>query len=603
VAAEAREYFKNPKIVNYDWTGEDSAEAIDLAFRKERTNNRKTWMSNNLTAAPTDPNDEHITYEEFINKDLVMFSLATVRRAIPSVVDGLKPSQRKVLFSCFKRNLVKDIKVAQLAGYISEHSGYHHGEASLMGAIIGMAQTFLGSNNINTLLPQGQFGTRIQGGTDSASPRYIFTCLNPITKMLFSDSDKQLLTYLTDDGMKIEPVYYVPILPMVLINGCNGIATGWSTTVPSYNPIDIGKLMECKLTGKDYPEITPYYNGFKGTIRKIKEHQYITTGCYKRVNASTIIITELPIGTWTEKYLEFLDTLLPEGDLVKLNTKKKLRKSAKSTKGKAKGKVVVAKVTAKSKATAAAKKKADNSLINNVKDNSTETDIKITIRFKSPLTLMRMLKEKLNKDGIDPVEKYFKLTSNVNTSNMVLIDPAGQVKKYNSPYEIMDDFFETRMQYYIMRKAYMMDHLKKNLVLINYKVKFIREILNDTIDLRRKKRVVIDTLLVDKHYPKLNNKLDADPDSYSYDYLVKMPLDNLTQERIEALENDMKNKQASYDELNNKPERRLWVEDLKVFFSKYKKEYNTTAPKKRVSAKKTTVKKASATKGGGGGAK
>jgi len=289
---------------------------------------------------------------------------------------------------------------------------------------------------------------------------------------------------------------------------------------------------------------------------------------------------------------------LPEGDLVKLNTKKKLRKSAKSTKGKGKGKVVVAKITAKSKATVAAKKKADNSLINNIKDNSTETDIKITIRFKSPLTLMRMLKEKLNKDGIDPVEKYFKLTSNVNTSNMVLIDPAGQVKKYNSPYEIMDDFFETRMQYYIMRKAYMMDHLKKNLVLINYKVKFIREILNDTIELRRKKRVVIDTLLVDKHYPKLNNKLDADPDSYSYDYLVKMPLDNLTQERIEALENDMKNKQASYDELNNKPERRLWVEDLKVFFSKYKKEYNVITPKKRVSAKKANSKKTS-----GGGAK
>ena len=308
-------------------------EAIDLAFRKERANNRKTWMNNyNEESLPTDPNDEHITYEDYINKDLIMFSLATVRRAIPSVVDGLKPSQRKVLFGCFKRNLVKEIKVAQLAGYVSEHSGYHHGEMSLMGTIIGMAQNYLGSNNMNLLVPQGQFGTRIQGGNDHASPRYIFTYLNQITKMLFSDLDKPLLDYLEDDGDQVEPEYYVPILPTVLINGCNGIATGWSTSVPCYNPIDIGKLMECKLTEKPYPEIMPYYQGFKGTIHKVKEGQYISKGCYERLNASTIIITELPIGTWTEKYIDFLNSLLPESTITKVGKKKGRKKCQKDYK-------------------------------------------------------------------------------------------------------------------------------------------------------------------------------------------------------------------------------------------------------------------------------
>jgi DNA topoisomerase-2 len=594
-AKEAKEYFAAPKIVHYDWTGEDSAEAIDLAFRKERANNRKTWMNNyNEDSLPTDPNNKHITYEDYINKDLIMFSLATVRRAIPSVVDGLKPSQRKVLFGCFKRNLVKEIKVAQLAGYVSEHSGYHHGEMSLMGAIIGMAQNYIGSNNVNLLVPQGQFGTRIQGGNDHASPRYIFTYLSQITKMLFSDLDKPLLNYLEDDGDSVEPEYYVPILPTLLINGCNGIATGWSTSVPCYNPIDIGKLMECKLTNKPYPEIMPYYQGFKGTINKVKEGQYISKGCYERLNASTIIITELPVGTWTEKYIEFLNSLLPESTITKIGKKKGRRSAKKTVKGKGKGGARAAKAAEK----AAAKKKADKSLINNMKDNSTETDIKITVRFKSPLTLMRMQKQEPDKNGVDAVEKYFKLTSNINTTNMVLIGPDGRVKKYNSPYEIMDDFFDIRMHYYIKRKENLIEHLQKQLVLINYKVKYIREVLNDTIDLRRKKKAVVDKLLKDKGYPVLSNNLDAEPEKYSYDYLVGMRQDAVTQEKIDELEKQAREKQSEFDELNNKPERRLWVEDLKVFFSKYKKDYNIASSKAKRKSAKTTKSMKKKTGGG-----
>ena len=158
------------------------------------------------------------------------------------MVDGLKPGQRKILFSCFKRgkSIIKnEIKVAQLAGYVSEHSAYHHGEASLAGTIVGMAQTFVGSNNIALLHPAGQFGTRLLGGKDAASPRYIFTKLPALTRLIFHPDDEALLEYLEDDGQKIEPKWYLPILPMVLVNGAEGIGTGWSSSVPNYNPRDV----------------------------------------------------------------------------------------------------------------------------------------------------------------------------------------------------------------------------------------------------------------------------------------------------------------------------------------------------------------------------
>lgn len=147
-------------------------------------------------------------------------------------MDGLKPSQRKILYSCFKRNLVKEIKVAQLAGYVAEHSSYHHGEASLCQTIVNMAQNFIGSKNINLLQPIGQFGSRHQGGKEAASPRYIYTCLSKITRLVFKEEDDHVLNYLEDEGMKIEPNYYAPIVPNILVNGAEGIGTGWSTKIP-----------------------------------------------------------------------------------------------------------------------------------------------------------------------------------------------------------------------------------------------------------------------------------------------------------------------------------------------------------------------------------
>lgn len=533
---EAKEYFTNLKQVQYQMT-QKSSDALDLAFNKKRTDDRKTWLKQYDKASILDSNNMEVPYEEFIHKEFKHFSNYDVHRSIPNICDGFKPSQRKVMFACFKRNLVKEIKVSQLSGYVSEHTCYHHGETSLQGTIIKLAQTFVGSNNINYLKPNGQFGTRILGGKDSASPRYIFTELNPLTKILFNHKDFPILNYLNDDGTMIEPEWYMPVMPTILINGASGIGTGYSTDLPNFNPIDIIKCMEAKLKGLDYPEIKPWYNNFKGTIEKISDNKYISKGCYRKVGSSKIEITELPIGMWTDDYKKFLEGLLEDKSVSK--------------KGKGKQKA-----------------KAKKHILREFNDNSTETDIHFQLVF-SPIDLMRLLKGNADKNGITPFEKMFKLTSSVNLTNMHLFRPDGIIQKYNDVYEIIDDFCDIRLEFYSKRKAYILDHIKKELNLLFYKVKFINEIISDTIDLRKKKRVVINDILHKKGYPELNNNISST--ELSYDYLVRMPLDTLTEEKVEELEKKLKKLQNEFDELQAKSEKKLWVEDLRNVYKMVKK--------------------------------
>ena len=221
-SVEAKEYFSN--LGDYLLTMEDEQKdkitnsCILLAFSKKLANQRKEWLDkynkDDIIEFKTGLN---ISICDFINKELIHFSNYDNIRSIPSLLDGFKPSQRKVLFGCFKRNLINEVKVAQLAGYISEHTAYHHGENSLINTIINMAQNFLGSNNINLLEPIGQFGTRIMGGKDHSSARYIFTNLSKFANIIFNRDDNPILFYLNDDGTDIEPQYYLPILPMILI--------------------------------------------------------------------------------------------------------------------------------------------------------------------------------------------------------------------------------------------------------------------------------------------------------------------------------------------------------------------------------------------------
>jgi DNA topoisomerase-2 len=305
---EAKEYFAHVNAVKFDYA-EDADICIDLAFNKGRADDRKEWLKGYDKSALI-PAGNKLPYADFIHKDLIHFSYYNLERSIPNMMDGLKTSQRKILYAAFKRNLNAEIRVAQFAGYVSEHTGYHHGEASLNETIIGMAQDFVGSNNINWLVPQGQFGTRLQGGKDAASPRYIHTYLQPKVRKLVPTEDFSVLNYRDDDGLLVEPEWYAPVLPMLLMNGSRGIGTGYSTYVPPCNPVVIKKMLQDWLKGDKEAlntPLTPYFQGFKGTI--VGE---VISGVYRK-DKDAFVVIELPAGTWTADYREWLEKMLVEG--------------------------------------------------------------------------------------------------------------------------------------------------------------------------------------------------------------------------------------------------------------------------------------------------
>ena len=316
---EAKEYFQHLAAVKFDFTP-GSDEAIDMAFNKKRADDRKEWLQGYDKSALIPPGDR-LPYPDFINKDLIHFSNYNLERSIPCVMDGLKTSQRKILYAAFKRNLTAEIRVAQFAGYVSEHTGYHHGEASLNETIIGMAQDFMGANNIAWFVPQGQFGTRLQGGKDSASPRYIHTYLQPVVRKLVPEADFPVLTYRDDDGLPVEPEWYAPVLPMLLVNGARGIGTGYSTYVPPHNPVELKRLLVDWLNGNegalDTP-LKPFFRGFRGTVAD----DGTVEGIYRK-DKEDYVITELPPGTWTADYREWLEKDMADGrikDFVDVST-------------------------------------------------------------------------------------------------------------------------------------------------------------------------------------------------------------------------------------------------------------------------------------------
>jgi len=314
-SAEAREYFKKIKdlTVQFD-TDETMDDSIILAFDKTKSDSRKTWLLESTEKKASEleipyGNVERLGISDFIHKDLVNFSLADLKRSIAHVSDGLKPSQRKVLYACFTKNLTSEMKVAQLAAYVSEKTSYHHGEVSLADTIVKLAHNFMGSNNINLLEPCGQFGTRLMGGKDASQTRYIFTKLTKSARQLFDPRDDPVLQYLDDDGKQIEPEYYVPILPTVLVNGTEGIGTGFSSYIPPFNPDDIRMNIERVLTGENVIPMKPWFDKFTGRVFSNEEGLWITEGTWVHTG-NNLKITELPPGRWTQEYKEYLDTLM-----------------------------------------------------------------------------------------------------------------------------------------------------------------------------------------------------------------------------------------------------------------------------------------------------
>ena len=383
-------------------------DAITLAFDKKRADDRKTWLMNYDKDNVISYENKLVSFNDFIHKDMIHFSNDDTSRSIPNIMDGFKPSQRKIMYGSILRKLYKDeVKVAQLSGFVSDKASYHHGEASLMGAIIGMAQNYVGSNNINILEPEGQFGTRLKGGKDSASSRYIWTKLNDLTKKIFIESDINILNKVYEDGVEIEPEWYAPIIPMVLVNGTEGIGTGFSTKIPCFNPIDIINNIYKLMDNKEMDEMIPWYQNFRGTITSTSTNTFEVKGVYHIKDENTVVISELPLGEWTSNYKEFLDGLILSEE--KTNKSKKVV-----------------------------------GLIEKFKDENTDKIVKFEITFPSN-RLSKLIKA-------DTLEKKLKLSKKINTTNMHLFNTNGTIQKFASANDIIKEFYKSRLNCYELRK-------------------------------------------------------------------------------------------------------------------------------------------------------
>ena len=540
--AEAREWFKDLHEIQYEWD-EKTDESMNLAFNKKQADDRKRWLSKYDPSIMMTPSGGKASYTNFVNCELIHFSNADNIRSLPHVMDGLKPSQRKILFSCLKRNLKDEIRVAQLAGYVSEHAAYHHGEASLNGTIVAMAQNFMGSNNVNLLKPVGQFGSRLQGGQDAASPRYIHTYLEQIVATMFRKEDAALLKHIDDDGDVVEPEYYLPVVPLLAINGSIGIGTGYSTNIPPHNPDDVVCLLRHRLEGSmeslaGHP-LDPWWFGFKGVTQRVDDQSWMTRGLYTLDDEKrTVTITELPVGTWTKDYKAFLDGLMDVEEKVSKEAKKEAKK-------------------AETGSNRSSKEDAEPCGLKGFDDLYNDVDVRFVLYFTEEG--YDALKENVAK-----FEKAFKLTTSWKTTNMTCFDTEFNIVKYKTVGDLMEAFVQKRLPMYEARRVSMLEALRAQMRELDAKRRFIQALLDERIVLQRKSDEEIVEQLKACDIPALSK--ESAPDAYdSYDYVLRMRMDRVKQSAVTELDGQIAEKQGEVDYLEGQTGSSLWLTDLEAF--------------------------------------
>jgi DNA topoisomerase-2 len=485
-------------------------DSILKAFDKKKSNLRKEWLEHYDPSLRTivDENTMERFISTFVEEDLITHSVDNCLRSIPNIMDGLKQSQRKILFAAFLKNLkTKSLKVAQFAGYVSENTNYHHGEQNLYDTITKMAQNIIGTNNIPLLFGDGQFGSRLQNGKDAASARYIFTRLQNITRTIFPIDDDILLERIIDDGDIVEPKFYAPIIPMVLINGCDGIGTGWSSSIPLHNPIDVINAVRCWIKNTDMPKLVPWYRGFKGTIEEEEPGKFISSGILKRESEkktkkqiNQVEVIEIPINMSIQDCYDMLMKMTHEEKKIK-----------------------------------------------NFRDYSGADQPRFVIdEFV---------------DGLKCTAKNLKLQSKINLSNMVLFNTEGKIKKYETIHDIVKEFCNTRLDVYKQRKQYILKQNKYKIMIAKNKSRFLSFVMNGDIILNRKKEEDIFKELEEKSFDKMND------DGFSY--LMRLNIRSFTEEKIEELEDEITKLQSEYDLLFETKETDIWLRELDIVQLEY----------------------------------
>jgi DNA topoisomerase II len=574
--AEIMEVFSDPRYIQFI---EDSkvSDTVAMIFDKKRADDRKVWLENYVEKEfiyKDNNGTEQVPVSEFFNNEMIGFSIYDNKRSIPSVVDGLKPSQRKALWVGLKvLNTTKDYKVAQFAAEVAKQAEYHHGEQSMEQAIVGMAQTFVGSNNIAIFYESGQFGTREAGGKNAASSRYIFTRLASITRYIYRKEDDPILDYIEDEGKFIEPKYFAPIVPMLLINGSTGIGTGYSSNIPCYNPIDLVNWIKLwleqsslndKLTG-DYPVLIPWYWNFKGRITPETDNnnKFKVYGQVNEINTNCYEITELPIGIWTEDYNELLNTLR-DGSSTTTTSTKTPQKSTYET-------MTVAMLKEELSNRSIPVSGTKNELITRLKANDKENGTSVK---KATGTQLISKWEWYGNDydinykvwtkpgiSVDYDNCKFKLTSTISTTNMTAFNPKGGMKKYEGVNDILHTFCKVRYEFYHKRKKHLIQVLNEQLKELESKSRFISVVLEDFTILKQTEEDLFYYFDVEEYWKKDN----------SFKYLTDMPVRSFTSDKYEKLLKDIENIKTEIEYIQKKSPKEMWLNELDEFVKAYEK--------------------------------
>ncbi len=522
--ADASESFNDQKRVTFYKNG-DEEYYMRLGFSDGCADLRKDWLiahdpsdevyefdeNNTMVKKNTEIIEGYQSLSDFVDNKLIFYHKENIDRMIPNVIDGLKESQRKILDTCIKSKIYKEcVKVVQLAGDVMKTTCYHHGEASLNATIIKMGQGYVGSNNIPLLVNEGMIGTRTYGGEDAAAPRYLFTRLEHVIRKIFREDDDELLERVIDEGKIVEPKNYVPIIPMILVNGAKGVASGFSTDIPSYNPMDLVKWIEiwirCAEGKKEsYPELIPWWRNYNGTVYLTGDDKKIlvTRGIMEKDKRGKYHITELPIKTWTAKFKEYLEEkFLKERHITDLK-----------------------------------KYIGSNDLhfiLTPHKDFEPDIDMNLNKMVKST-----------------------KITNMVALLNE-------RPKKYDTVEDILKDFCIYRLKLYDVRKKNLLKkwtlEYKKDL----NRCKFIKEIIEKTLIIFNRDEQELYDDMKKRGY-------SVDDSKEPYGYLLNMSIRSMTKQRLSNLKRNISELKQKISILSIKSEGDLWIEDLKEFELEYAK--------------------------------
>lgn len=436
---------------------------------------------------------------KFYNTEFVDYSSYDNLRKISSVMDGLKNASRKVMRTIIDKKITTDIKVSQLNSKMAEYCEYLHGDAS--GVIVTMAQNFVGKNNMNLLEPSGNFGTRFIN--DASAPRYIYTFGTEHLWNNFKQDDKNILIPQFFEGVEIEPQFYLPALPMLLINGSNGVSSGFSQTILGRNPDEIKKYLVYNLEGKNKSnkpfKNKPYFEGFTGTIEQGEtDRQWVISGRFSRKNSNTVEITELPTNYDLKSYLKILDTL------------------------------------------------EDSNIIKSYKDKSDAKNDKFHFEVKFSLSDLKDLSD-------EQILQKLKLVSR-ESEIYTALDETNTIKVFDSINDIFWYYYDVKIQFLQKRKDYLVLKYEEDIRLDISKYTFIKMIVeNELIISKRKKDDII------RELEGIKNIIPRDE---SYDYLLGMPIGSLTKERMDKLMQDIKDKKSLLDETKIITLENMWLKDL-----------------------------------------